>query len=1032
MSQIVDDLRQVAIEIKTETQVGGNTAARVGGAFERVADALEGTQQIEDMDAAVAAVQAQAQQSEQTIQDLVNNLAVTQTTGQSTSSVMSQKAVTDRIISQADVTNLSSGYYNGLAKSTCRVGASFTSSIHSTSSWKCQKVPCVEGDVFIITATGSSAIYCYALVGSDGLVKRVGTQNASNTRITTNANEAYLYISGQTSGTISVIKEIGIKEMLNEKENALSSRIDANKEEIKLLKYDKNPNFLKVYESTIDGGHEFFISNGSVFFVKFETYNENAKSSNFTIYKDGAAIYTKSKIEGQCPRYCYLDGNIMYFASVMMASLLDGGTSTQDTIKIFTLDLTTYEWAQLGSTLTRNMVYRMRYHYTYVNFCKFNNTLYAVMSNMQAGRGVASVVTLYAITNDITIVSNIATGKEHWGKGTSANILLDYDTPAFATLSTDGTNMYCRYICELGLVLVKKSNDLLNWEKYEILGATQFRQIGTDGDNFFPLSTPLFYGQWDNGDYGFCTDEKNAYKYLNVSSLIKYLGEASSVSDRNAKVIGDYLYIYGRYVSNGVTKSGIWRCNKNEIYWMMCGKTIADIYTNDISNVPFGYSAIVTKDGETGLYQYNTGIAVSATGVGAASKMLSIPYRGINKIINLGTSKGHTMLPVSDGCATWQSTFLHYYPFYNEFQSLYFRSPDVCLSVGGNIIHALGAARYIGLGDAVIMEPIYGRSLDGGRTWQDKRVLIHRPTGGSYITKVRIAGGLFITDTNENSPHYGRIYVLSEIINSTNNSDFIADLQVVMMHTDDNGLTWHGAWDNSDADGSYIDITSQIVPDNWSELGWKRLNMSDNLGKTFVGGAYDGMLYFSLWIDYGNSDKRPTIVYSTDNGQTWTLGATASTGNESAIVQKDDHTLLMNTRPNSVSATKRLFYQMDLSAGIENATWERVSGTNSPTQVTQEGWAKINDVYLLTRPISTDSLGYLKSQITLFKSRDLVNWEKIITLTPKGTRSTNEWVVAISYSNIIVDKHHLGVLLETKDGSIEYHNLDCLLPYVLS
>ena len=97
MSQIVDDLRQVAIEIKTETQIGGNTAARVGGAFERVADALEGTQQIEDMDAAVAAVQQAAQENEHTIQDIVNSLAVTQTTGQSTSAVMSQKAVTDEI-----------------------------------------------------------------------------------------------------------------------------------------------------------------------------------------------------------------------------------------------------------------------------------------------------------------------------------------------------------------------------------------------------------------------------------------------------------------------------------------------------------------------------------------------------------------------------------------------------------------------------------------------------------------------------------------------------------------------------------------------------------------------------------------------------------------------------------------------------------------------------------------------------------------------------------------------------------------------
>ena len=121
MSQIVDDLRQVAIEIKTETQVGGNTAARVGGAFERVADALEGTQQIEDMDAAVAAVQQAAAENEQTIQDIVNSLAVVQTTGQSTSDVMSQKAVTDEIdnIIQGenaiDVSSLSVG--NGIPNS---------------------------------------------------------------------------------------------------------------------------------------------------------------------------------------------------------------------------------------------------------------------------------------------------------------------------------------------------------------------------------------------------------------------------------------------------------------------------------------------------------------------------------------------------------------------------------------------------------------------------------------------------------------------------------------------------------------------------------------------------------------------------------------------------------------------------------------------------------------------------------------------------------------------------------------------------
>ena len=72
----IQDLRQLAHTIKTETKVGGNTADRVGSAFEGVADALQ-----------VDASKAQ-------IQSLVNALPVVQQTGDSTTSVMSQKAVT--------------------------------------------------------------------------------------------------------------------------------------------------------------------------------------------------------------------------------------------------------------------------------------------------------------------------------------------------------------------------------------------------------------------------------------------------------------------------------------------------------------------------------------------------------------------------------------------------------------------------------------------------------------------------------------------------------------------------------------------------------------------------------------------------------------------------------------------------------------------------------------------------------------------------------------------------------------------------
>lgn len=93
----IQDLRLLAHTIKTETHVGGNTADRVGSAFEGVADALEGTEQIAEMDKAVQEVQQQVDASKAQIQTLVNALPVVQQTGDSTTSVMSQKAVTDAL-----------------------------------------------------------------------------------------------------------------------------------------------------------------------------------------------------------------------------------------------------------------------------------------------------------------------------------------------------------------------------------------------------------------------------------------------------------------------------------------------------------------------------------------------------------------------------------------------------------------------------------------------------------------------------------------------------------------------------------------------------------------------------------------------------------------------------------------------------------------------------------------------------------------------------------------------------------------------
>ena len=93
----VEDLRVLAQTIKNETKVGGNTAERVGKAFEGVADAIEGVEQIKEMEKSVDAVKEKLIESKKAIEDMVNELPITQETGDSVTKVMSQKAVTDLI-----------------------------------------------------------------------------------------------------------------------------------------------------------------------------------------------------------------------------------------------------------------------------------------------------------------------------------------------------------------------------------------------------------------------------------------------------------------------------------------------------------------------------------------------------------------------------------------------------------------------------------------------------------------------------------------------------------------------------------------------------------------------------------------------------------------------------------------------------------------------------------------------------------------------------------------------------------------------
>lgn len=94
MTTKAEDLRKLARVIKNEKAVGGNTAERVGSAFEGVADAIEGIEQINQMEKAVDEVKNKLKESKQAIEKIVSELPIAQETGDSPTKVMSQDAVT--------------------------------------------------------------------------------------------------------------------------------------------------------------------------------------------------------------------------------------------------------------------------------------------------------------------------------------------------------------------------------------------------------------------------------------------------------------------------------------------------------------------------------------------------------------------------------------------------------------------------------------------------------------------------------------------------------------------------------------------------------------------------------------------------------------------------------------------------------------------------------------------------------------------------------------------------------------------------
>lgn len=1095
MSQIVDDLRQVAIEIKTETQVGGNTAERVGGAFERVADALEGTQQIEDMDAAVTAVQQAAQENEQTIQDIVNSLAVVQTTGQSTSDVMSQKAVTDELNKQNkvgayiedDVRLLSIGQtyqYNEPVKTSAGdlvrvvkdIKAMNTTDAVATGDLKTYNNATFKALKPISTYNGSinysSGNYALgrpsvstisvdvsALAQSGNIDVTIGNINATiavattDTAITIAASIVTALNNGITGwtivdnldGTITIICDsagantlsfsfadtdsTGVVVSASNVAGATTTSVydgtswsDAStatmSADTSLYQSVDAATLASTYTAqnsvTQDINRVVDADKDYVLYGEYGTPNTSVPSYGKSIakwvWKWGDDIFFAC---GARYLYVYRNNKLIYYFTTNITTIdlaigfvgyknmvywaTAARSSKTVTWTLHSVNVLTGSRTNYADTIVETINAASNNYNPYMNFCVLNDEVYAAPDY---NFGYENNYKLYKVTPTgfSAAINIIFTAGEVWGCRIPSSYTpyqsIETGNLSKARLSTDGNNLYFAIMSDRSNHPFIKKLVGNTWEKVTITNlkfqlAKENDLVITPKGRIFTASSGLLLTNID-------ITCQHAYQ-IYLSYIMSVASAYSSVTSCKFFWIGDALYI-----AVTVSSGNYWRIikvKKDYIDSLMDGA-----YTKEI----IGMSQIPTlKNGECSLLI--SGNTTLTDWVGEVdfysgrnkSNYIKIGKESIGRLYYRGVSNRYKYVPLSYGGEMFSTTPFRCLAYYNPFFSGGFRIP--CVDFYNNKFYAMCSARYFTGGDFEPAEGVICKSKDCGHEWYDYSKAMPIIHDASSTDRRSSMDSVFLIDKYASSPHVGRIWCFSRDDNSNFNSanQDLAHVRFIVAYSDDDGVTW----------SSPTDITNSILPSDYSIV--KVLVTGCSAGITLT----NGTLVLPIYIVYttGAYVPRAGFIYSTNNGTTWQLGDVTSVySDESVIIQKEDGTLVMMSR---TAHNSQLLFSSLSSIG---SGWQTINGTSFISQECCSGFGYCNGVYVLSTPAV-----WKRNNITLYASRDLANWKKIVQLTTStGTGSL------YGYSQLVFNQNTLGVLLENRNEDIEFFNLKEYLPSV--
>jgi len=240
-----------------------------------------------------------------------------------------------------------------------------------------------------------------------------------------------------------------------------------------------------------------------------------------------------------------------------------------------------------------------------------------------------------------------------------------------------------------------------------------------------------------------------------------------------------------------------------------------------------------------------------------------------------------------------------------------YRIPAVATTNKGTILAF--AERRIGLNDHAMNDIVLKRSLDQGASWQAEQVLVDE--GGDSLNDpcvvVLKSGRILLRYTRfpegVHSRNSGHTVIAEPGYGGPKN------VRLYLMHSDDDGVTW------SDP----REVTESFRREQAISVG------SPGRAIQLQGGKHAGRIVFPMYeMDHLGDNKRKSfnaVVYSDDDGKTWTLsprieeGDLPGGGNEAQLVELANHDILITSRDHLGGSRRKISTSSD-----GGATWAKM------------------------------------------------------------------------------------------------------------